>query len=95
MISHLFGVAGDPIELKGVAYDFGHAIVGVQFSLDGGEHWTTYPCEGMTDERTVSWSFRFIPERAGRYALSIRSVNDRGETSPESACVELEIEESS
>ena len=54
----------------------------VQFSLDDGEHWTTYDVSDSTDELWVHWTFSYTPERPGLYRLLVRSVNDEGAVSP-------------
>lgn len=92
MIPRVYGSVGKPLVLQGRAYDFGHAIIAIQFSLDKGENWTTYPVENTNDYENLSWELEFTPEVPGFYIMYIRSVNDRNETSPESAYVELEIE---
>ena len=38
MIPRVCGSAGKPVRLKGTAYDFGHAISAIQFSLGEGAH---------------------------------------------------------
>lgn len=92
MIPRLHAVAGVPFRLEGTAYDFGRAICSVQFSLDGGENWTAYPTAGADEVRNLSWSFEMTLEEAGSYELLVRSVNDRGEESPEPAHVFVDVE---
>ena len=91
MIGRVFGTAGNPIQIKGNAYDFGHAISAIEFSLDEGKHWTRYETEGTNDYQNLTWSFAFTPQEPGFYVMRIRSVNDRGEASPEAARVEIEV----
>lgn len=93
MISRLYGQVGKPLQLKGNAYDFGHAVSAIQFSLDDGEHWTTYETPDTNDYQNVTWTFEWTPEQAGFYVMKIRSMNDAGETSPEAAFVEIEVAE--
>ena len=93
MIPRVFGKMGTPVRFEGNAYDFGHSIRAVEFSLDEGEHWTVYETPGTNDYQNVTWSFDYIPRQAGLHVLLVRSVNDRGETSPASARVELMVEE--
>lgn len=87
MIGEVSARVGSPIELTGRAYDLGHAIQGVQFSLDEGCSWTTYGVQGANDYQPVDWSFSFTPPRQGLYQFLIRSVNELGATSPEAAYV--------
>lgn len=91
MIPRVCGRAGESIMLKGNAYDFGHSISAIEFSLDDGAHWTRYATEGTNDYQNLAWTFTFVPDEPGFYTMLVRSVNDRGEVSPESAYVELEI----
>lgn len=91
MIPRVRGHAGQSVVLKGNAYDFGHSIAAIEFSLDEGEHWTRYETRGANDYQNLTWTFSFTPEAPGMYVMRIRSVNDEGQASPESAYVELEI----
>ena len=72
---------GRAIGFSGWVDDFAHNIAAVQFSLDGGEHWTQYATPGVTAERGVRWSFAYTPQRPGRYLLSVRAVNGAGSCS--------------
>ncbi|ACV22696.1 Uncharacterised protein [Slackia heliotrinireducens] len=83
MIPQVVCEAGHPVLLKGYAIDVGHAVSAVQFSLDDGRNWTTYPTENTDDERRVNWSFVFTPPQAGVFELKVRSVNDEGRCSPQ------------
>ena len=82
MIPRTYGRIGEPVCFKGTACDFGHTIAAIQFSLDGGENWTTYPTPGTNDYQNVV-GCRYIPKKAGLHVLKVRSVNDEGEESPE------------
>ena len=93
MIGRVYGQVGKPVQFKGNAYDFGHSISAIEFSLDEGEHWTRYDTPNTNDYQNLTWTFEYTPEKAGFYVLRVRSVNDAGEHSPESAFVELQVEE--
>ena len=93
MIPRTYGRVGEPVRFKGNAYDFGHRIAAIQFSLDEGEHWTTYETPGTNDYQNLTWTFDYTPERPGFYVRRVRSVNDAGDVSPESAFAELQVEE--
>lgn len=69
---------GEPITFEGYADDFERAVAGVQFSLDDGLSWTTYPTEGAHDDRGVRWTFAYTPQMAGRYLLKARAVDAEG-----------------
>ena len=83
MIAPMAVEVGRPVRFTGYAVEYGGPIVAVQFSLDGGETWTDYDVSGSTGDRWVHWTFEYTPEVAGSYCLLVRSVNDRGEVSPE------------
>lgn len=91
MIPRTYGRVGEPVRFKGTAYDFGHCITAVEFSLDDGEHWTRYETPNTNDYQNITWTFDCTPEEPGFYILRVRSVNDVGEASPESALAELEV----
>ncbi len=69
---------GEPIEFEGYADDFENSVAGVQFSLDDGASWTTYPTEGVREDRGVRWMFAYTPQVPGRYLLKARAVDGRG-----------------
>ena len=89
MLPQVSARPGTPLDLKGYAVDIGHRIASVEFSLDGGEHWTRYETAGTNDYQVVSWRFAFTPPREGLYVLLVRSVNDEGKRSPEPDIVEI------
>lgn len=91
MIASVYGSVGEKVSLCGYAYDFDHRIVAIEFSLDEGLHWTSYPTPDTNDYQNITWSFEYTPQTPGVYLLRIRSVNDEGRRSPESACAELHI----
>lgn len=72
---------GRAIGFSGWVDDFEHNIAAVQFSLDGGEHWTEYATPGTSADRGVRWRFTYTPQKAGHYLLSVRAVSGTGETS--------------
>ena len=89
MIASVTADLGQTLTFQGYAIDYGKRITQVQFSLDEGEHWTAYDTPEATDERWVHWTFSYKPARAGAYRLRIRSVNEDGCVSPESAWTEF------
>ena len=93
MIAPIYTTVGRTVALKGNAYDFGHSISAIQFSLDDGRNWTTYDTPGTNDYQNLTWSFEWAPPQPGDYTLLVRSVNDRGDSSPESAYVHIHVGE--
>ncbi len=73
--------AGQPVEVKGLAWDGGYGIVRVEMSSDGGQSWRDAEL-GKDDGRYSfrTWSFRFVPERAGTYRIIAKASNRAGQT---------------
>lgn len=82
---------GDDIAFEGYADDCGDAIAAVEFSLDGGETWTSYETNASA-ERWVYWHFVYTAEEAGEYKLSVRAVTESGNVSPLAANVVFTVE---
>ncbi len=83
---------GKPIAFEGYADDCGDAIRAVEFSLDGGETWTSFATENATPDRWVYWQFDYVPEQAGTYQLSVRARTQSGLVSPLAANVVFTVE---
>jgi len=73
---------GRPVEFSGYAEDYGRQIVAVEFSLDDGEHWSSYDVSSSTSDLWVHWTFAYTPMQPGAYRLLVRSVNEEGTVSP-------------
>jgi hypothetical protein len=70
--------AGSPLVVKGIAWDAGYGIRGVDVSLDGGRSWQS--AELGADLGRFSfrpWQYVFKPAR-GRYTVSARASNGLG-----------------
>lgn len=74
--------AGQEIVFEGYADDCGSSIAAIEFSMDGGETWTTCSTEGATADKWVFWNFCYTPEEAGTYQLTARAVTADGTVSP-------------
>jgi DMSO/TMAO reductase YedYZ molybdopterin-dependent catalytic subunit len=72
--------AGQPAEVRGIAWDGGYGIQMVEVSTDGGKSWTEAAL-GQDYGRFSfrPWSFRFTPE-AGRYEVVAKATNRIGQT---------------
>ncbi len=75
---------GEPIELRGVAWDGGYGIRSVEVSSDGGKSWMEASL-GQDHGRFAfrPWSFRFTPAQPGTYSLMARASNAAGQTQVE------------
>ena len=82
---------GSEVTFEGYADDLGDAIAAVEFSLDGGETWTSYETANATSEKWVYWHFAYVPETAGTYQLSVRARTVGGSVSPLAANVVFEV----
>lgn len=91
MLPQVSARAGELVTLKGYAVDLGHCIASVEFSLDGGKHWTRYDTPNTNDYQVVNWKFGFTPSDEGLYVLLARSINDEGKHSPELDVVEIVV----
>jgi DMSO/TMAO reductase YedYZ molybdopterin-dependent catalytic subunit len=72
--------AGAPLVVKGMAWDAGYGIRGVEVTVDGGRTWQAAelgPDGGRYSFRP--WQFVFKPSR-GRYTVSARASNGLGAT---------------
>jgi DMSO/TMAO reductase YedYZ molybdopterin-dependent catalytic subunit len=73
--------AGEPVEVRGVAWDGGYGIRTVQVSSDGGETWSDATLgEDAGRFSFRPWGFRFVPPKAGRYTMVASASNRVGQT---------------
>ena len=93
MIPTVYARVGEPVTFRGSAFDFGNAITEIQFSLDGGAHWTAYATAGAMDHLNVLWEFGYTPASPGHYILLVRSKNAEGKVSPEADFAEMVVGE--
>lgn len=83
--------AGEEITFEGYADDLGDPIAAVEFSLDGGETWTSYATEKASANRWVYWHFAYTPQEAGNYRLAVRARTAGGLISPLEADVTFAV----
>ena len=76
---------------EGYADDYDRAIKAVEFSMDGGVTWTSFPTKGAEAGRWVRWRFTYTPQSPGEYQLKVRSVNDQDQASPLAAIVDFSV----
>lgn len=82
---------GETITFEGYSDDCGDAIAAIEFSLDGGETWTTYETANATADKWVYWHFSYAPETAGTYQLTVRAKTVGGNVSPLAANVVFNV----
>jgi hypothetical protein len=76
--------AGQPVEVKGIAWDGGYGIVEVAVSTDGGKEWL--PAELGQDLGRFSWrrwTYSFTPAQPGAATVMARARNKAGQTQVE------------
>jgi DMSO/TMAO reductase YedYZ molybdopterin-dependent catalytic subunit len=72
---------GQPVEIRGIAWDGGFGIRVVEVSLDGGESWRTARLgEDLGRFSFRPWSWRLTPEKPGEVAVLARATNRIGAT---------------
>ena len=72
---------GQPLELRGIAWDGGHGIAKVEVSMDGGQTWrpaTLGRNYGKYSWR--QWRFSFRPAQRGEIGVMARATSKSGET---------------
>ncbi|MEF9879609.1 MAG: molybdopterin-dependent oxidoreductase [Clostridia bacterium] len=84
---------GDMISFEGYADDCGTQIAAVEFSLDGGNTWTSFDTSASNTESWVYWHFDYVTEKAGNFKLDVRAVTEDGVVSPLASSVVLNVEE--
>ena len=76
-------IHGRANKLRGIAFDGGHGITGVDISADGGKTWQ--PARLGQDFGKYSfreWTSTFTPPRSGNYELKVRAMNRIGQSQP-------------
>lgn len=73
---------GDQITFEGYADDIGQAIAAVEFSMDGGETWTSCETNDVTSKMWVYWYFGYTAEQPGSFKLDVRARTADGRISP-------------
>ncbi|MBE7939583.1 MULTISPECIES: molybdopterin-dependent oxidoreductase [Ramlibacter] len=74
--------AGQPLRVRGIAFDGGQGIREVAFSVDGGASWREATLGAELGRYSFrEFSFGFVPER-GAYDLRVRAFNRSGQSQP-------------
>lgn len=77
--------AGEPYTFKGYATSWDQQTTAIEFSMDGGETWTTCETPDAAVSQWVSWEFTWTPpaDVDTAYVLMVRAVTEDGATTPE------------
>ncbi|MGO9632316.1 MAG: molybdopterin-dependent oxidoreductase [Steroidobacteraceae bacterium] len=74
---------GQPVAVKGVAWDGGYGIADLEVSIDEGHSWQSAMLgESYGRYSFRAWEFRFSPQAAGRMTFMARASNVRGTSQP-------------
>ncbi len=73
--------AGKPYTFEGYADAINEQLTAVEFSMDGGETWTTFDTSDSDKKKWVYWYFTYTPEDPGAYVLQVRAVSGDGRVS--------------
>jgi hypothetical protein len=72
---------GEPVEVKGVAWDAGYGITQVEISTDGGRVWRAAHLDEDGGRFAFRpWRHRFVPGAPGRHRIMARATNRIGQT---------------
>jgi len=75
--------AGQPLTLRGIAFDGGEGITDVMVSTDGGETWREARLgKDYGNYSFREWTFPFTAPTPGQYALKVRATNRIGQSQP-------------
>lgn len=59
------------VSFEGYADDCGVKVASVEFSMDGGETWTSFDTSSSNAEDWVYWHFDYVAETAGTFKLDV------------------------
>ena len=69
---------GQPYTFEGYAYSYNDQITAVEFSMDGGETWTSFDTSDSNKYVWTYWRFNWTPETDGAYVLQVRARTAQG-----------------
>ncbi|HYM32984.1 MAG TPA: molybdopterin-dependent oxidoreductase [Candidatus Cybelea sp.] len=76
---------GEPVDVRGVAWDAGYGIKRVEYSTDGGKLWREAALgKDLGRFAFRPWSFRFASSSPGTFKIMVRASNAVGQTQAES-----------
>jgi sulfite dehydrogenase (cytochrome) subunit A len=78
--------AGQPLQLKGIAFDSGSGIRQVELSQDGGLNWQAAVLgQDLGRFSFREWHLEWTPRQQGKLTLMVRATSNGGETQPMTA----------
>ena len=80
------------VSFEGYADDCGVKVASVEFSMDGGETWTSFDTSSSNAEDWVYWHFDYVAETAGTFKLDVRAVTEDGTVSSLASSVVFDVE---
>lgn len=83
--------AGNQITFEGYADDFDVAISAIEFSMDGGNTWTSYETKDANINKWVYWYFTYDAAVEGTFRLDVRSRTADGKVSPMASSIEFTV----
>lgn len=73
--------AGQPIDLRGIAWDGGYGIAEVAISIDGGKTWApTQLAEDLGRFSWRQWSHRLAAQQPGTVTIMVRARDKSGQS---------------
>ena len=76
--------AGQPLEIKGIAWDGGYGITGVSVSVDGGSEWIPATLgKDLGRFAWRQWTYTTTPGQLGPLTVMVRARNKAGQTQVE------------
>lgn len=84
--------AGSQITFEGYADDYDVAVSAVEFSMDGGNTWTSFETKDTSTTKWVYWYFTYDASTPGEYRLDVRCRTADGKVSPMASSVAFTVE---
>ena len=77
-------MAGQPVEVGGIAFGGSLGIQKVEVSIDKGLTWNQVTLQpALSKDSWVLWTWQWTPATAGKYTLVVRATNGNGELQEE------------
>jgi DMSO/TMAO reductase YedYZ molybdopterin-dependent catalytic subunit len=77
---HYQPLRGPEHTVRGIAFGGPYSISKVELSFDGGRSWQVADIAPPLSEKSwVIWSYRWRPSKAGRYQVTVRATDTRGQ----------------